>query len=135
MLPTPTRLFDTSVFIDHLRGHSRAATLLITDAVKGVHPAAFSIITDAELWVGVKTAEDDRKHRILLRNMNRLLLSLEIARVAGRLRRTYNNMQLTDALIAATALHYSLPIYTRNPKHYITVDGLEVVPYKLTKDE
>lgn len=124
----PTRLFDTSVFIDHLRGQNRVATQLILAAVKGEHPAAFSIVTDAELWAGVKTPQDDHNYRLLLGKLSRLPITLPIARLAGKYRRIHQ-INLIDALIAATAEIYALPVYTRNAEHFQRVTTITTIVY------
>jgi predicted nucleic acid-binding protein len=56
-------------------------------------------------------------------------------RVAASLRRAGRkvNARAYDAMIAATALANSLPIYTCNPNDFVGIDGLEVVPVRLRK--
>jgi predicted nucleic acid-binding protein len=41
-----------------------------------------------------------------------------------------HNMQLADALIAATALNLGLPLVTANDRHYRHVDGLEITIFR-----
>jgi tRNA(fMet)-specific endonuclease VapC len=130
-LTTPTHLFDTTVFIDHLRGQNKAATALIAKAVSGEYSAAFSILTDAELWYGVKSKEDDRTHRLLLRHLRRLPLTLLIARRAGQFRSMYRHrsLKIVDAMIAATAEHYQIPVCTYNVKDFEFITEIQVIGY------
>lgn len=37
-----------------------------------------------------------------------------------------HGMQLSDALIAATALEHGLPVFTANAKHFGPIDGLRI---------
>ncbi len=137
MLPTlqtnPTRLFDTTVFIDHLRQKNKPAEQLIIEGISGEFPAAFSILTDAELWSGVRTQEEHRKHRILLSRFQRLPFTLTIARRVGVIRRIYkekgHTVLIPDGIIAATAEHYNLPLYTRNVTHFKFIDSIVVFGY------
>jgi predicted nucleic acid-binding protein len=57
----------------------------------------------------------------------------QITAKAIELLETYHlshNMQMADALIAATALLNNLPIQTGNDKHYRFIPGLEVVVFR-----
>jgi len=131
---TAKRLFDTCVFIHHLRGKSPEATQLIRQAISGTYPAAFSIITDAELWYAVKNDSDSHAHRLLLSKLTRLPLNLTIARIAGKMRRVYRNrgLKLPDAIIAATAEYHNLPLYTTNVKDFQFISTITVMPYSAT---
>ena len=135
MLPiskTPIRLFDTTVFIDHLRGISPEATKLIMQAISGEYPAAFSILTDAELWAGVRDNKDNHAHRLLLSRLTRLNLTLSIARRAGQLRKLYKaySLHTVDALIAATAEYHNLPLYTQNFDHFKFITTIKAIQYR-----
>jgi predicted nucleic acid-binding protein len=135
MLPTlqtiPICLFDTTVFVDHLRNIPEA-TDLIMQAISGKLPAAFSILTDAELWAGVRDKDDARAHRLILSRLYRLPLTLTIARRAGELRKLYQSYspKTVDMIIAATAEHHNLPIYTHNVKDYEFVTTVKVISYR-----
>lgn len=53
--------------------------------------------------------------------MGFLIFNEEIGKKAGTYLRKYmksHNLQLGDALIAATAFYYKYPFYTLNKKHY-----------------
>jgi hypothetical protein len=130
-------LFDTTVFIHHLLGKSPEATKLITQAISGAHPAAFSILTDAELWAGIRNEEEDHVHRLLLSRLTRLPINLSIARRAGKLVNLYksHSLKLDDALIAATAEYYDIPLYTHNDKHFEFITTIKVIPYRLSSDK
>jgi predicted nucleic acid-binding protein len=41
-----------------------------------------------------------------------------------------HSLYMADALIAATAISYSLPLLTANTKHFAAVPGLEVQVFK-----
>lgn len=130
---TPTRLFDTCVFIHHLRGKSSQASALVREAVSGQSAVAFSILTDAELWAGIQGKPQDHSIRLMLSRMTRLPFTLEVARRAGTLRKIYqsNSLKLPDAIIAATAEIHNLPLYTNNFKDFSPITTITVVPYAL----
>lgn len=105
-------LVDSDVVIDHLRG---------AKPLPGV-ALSYSVITRCELFAG----RDDREmlHRLLSR-MRELTIDSSIAEHAGELKRGAQ-VPTPDALIAATALAHSLPLMTRNERHFGRVPGLEL---------
>ena len=107
-------LLDTDVFIDVLRGARR---LVVTG-----HRVAYSVITRAELFSG--RAKDEEDVRILLSPFRELDIDAAIAERAGRLARS--RVDMSDALIAATALEYGLELVTRNVRDFSGIPGLRV---------
>jgi predicted nucleic acid-binding protein len=108
-------LLDTDVLIDHLRGHRRLDL---------VDPAwRISVVTRCELFAGRNT--DEPSLRETLNQVDELPVSRAIAESAGRIRRTAQ-LDIADALIAATALDRKLPLMTRNRRHFEQVVGLEL---------
>jgi predicted nucleic acid-binding protein len=61
----------------------------------------------------------------LLARLTELDVTVEIALRAGRIRRT-TQLDVPDALIAATALEHGMPVMTRNRRHFERVAGLVV---------
>lgn len=54
-------------------------------------------------------------------------LCLAWAEVIEQVRRTGNKIQPADAWIAASALHYKMPLITHNRKDYAAVNGLTII--------
>jgi predicted nucleic acid-binding protein len=107
-------LLDTDVLIDVLRGARR---LTVTG-----HRVAYSVITRAELFSG--RAKDEEDFRILLSPFRELDVNAAIAEHAGRLARS--RVDMSDALIAATALEHGLELVTRNVRDFKGISGLRV---------
>ncbi|MEM1043338.1 MAG: type II toxin-antitoxin system VapC family toxin [Bacteroidota bacterium] len=66
----------------------------------------------------------------LLNQVYNASTELSITPVLARavsLRRQRRGLKTPDALVAATALHYGLPLVTRNTKDFGQVKGLEVI--------
>jgi predicted nucleic acid-binding protein len=121
---------DTSVLIDleHLDPESLPEEL------------AVSAITMAELAAGPHATDDrierarrqDRLQRVEA-TFQPLPFDAAAARAYGRVYasvvaagRKARGRRAVDLLIAATALAYDLPLYTRNPDDFTQIDGLEV---------
>ena len=61
-----------------------------------------------------------------------LPLDDKVAKKAIELRRTQRKLKLADAIIAATAIVYSLTLVTNNTKDFKDIQGLDIIdPHKL----
>jgi predicted nucleic acid-binding protein len=107
---------DTTILVDVLRGHPAAV-----EFVTGLQePIGISVITVAELYVGVRASEEDAI-RDLIAAIPIWLLDLGAARQGGEWRQKYgpsHNVSLVDALIAATARQHEARLATINLKHF-----------------
>ncbi len=108
-------LVDTDVFIDHLRGHSafRARKNRIF----------YSVITRCELFAGSSVDED--AVRRLLGAFAEIGLDRTVAEAAGKIRRSAG-IPLPDAIVAASAVEFGVPVVTRNRRHFERVPGLRI---------
>ena len=106
-------LFDTDVFVDHIRGARRLPDV----------DAAYSLITCCELFADREREED--AVRALLMSLREIPIDRAIAERAGRLRRG-SPMLTPDALIAATAIEHGLELVTRNLRDFEGIPGLRV---------
>lgn len=115
-------LYDSTVLIDYLRGNPivREYVQILLDQPRTV---AFSVITEAELWAGVRNRADEQRHRDVLSRMKRLTVSSRVARLGGQYYGQYRQqgLSLADALIAATAQVHKRTLVTRNAKHFKVV--------------
>lgn len=107
-------LFDSSALIDLYRG--RGAVRRYHDALLAGELAGYlSVITEAELWRGLRIGEIER-HEALLALFARLPLGSTAARQAGTWMQQYESRGLgwMDALIVATARASGLTVLTRD---------------------
>lgn len=122
-------LVDTDVLIDFLRGLPPAR-----EFIAGLpRDAAVSVLTVAELHVGVRDGDERRALDEMLATFRVLPLDDATARAGGLLRRDYgksHGVGLNDALIAATALAQGIPLVTLNVRHYPMLPVGQVIrPY------
>jgi predicted nucleic acid-binding protein len=115
----PEYLFDTTVLVDNFRGKS-VVVPFVQPILDGTATVWFSVITEAELWAGIKSPYERVRYEALLSMMKRIPVTKTIARIAGELYGTYRHqgLSLPDALIAATARVYKKTLLTRNIKHF-----------------
>jgi len=116
LMQTAGMLFDTSALIDIYRGRPvmRARYQSVVDGKLG---GDVSVISEAELWRGVKPVEVDR-HEAILSYFTLLPFDSGAARLAGGWMQRFEAQGLgwMDTLIVATAKESGLPILTRDAK-------------------
>ena len=127
-------LIDSSVAIAAER--ERGKTLSIREEF-GNQAVAMSALSVSELLHGVHRADTATRRERRLRSIEGLLgfvsvlaFDLETARIHSRiwadLTARGKPIGPHDLIIAATALAHDLPIATRNPDHFDSVEGLQV---------
>lgn len=121
-----TILVDTSVLIDHLRGHE-AARRAFADAVRQGERVVCSVVTKVEVLAGVRAGEEAVTRR-LLDALEWVAVSDALAEDAGllanRYLRSHPGVDPVDFIIAATATEMGAELWTRNVKHFPMFAGL-----------
>lgn len=113
-------VLDTDIVIDYLRGDQQAVDYLEALAKRSDVRLAVSVVTVAELYVGVRDAERARLARFL-EALDVIALTGDHARAGGLFRRRYgpsHGTDLPDALIAATAEAERAVLVTFNVRHF-----------------
>jgi len=123
-------LFDTNIFIDMLNGIREATTEL-----GSYDDPAISIITYMELLSGAVPRPRDRPIlEALLDEFSVVQLDPQITRhaisIRGNSLRIPPKIKLPDAIIAATALSYRMPLITRNGRDFSRTKIAVHIPYE-----
>jgi hypothetical protein len=117
-------LVDTSILVDHLRGHR-----LLNDVLNSESDYFISYVTAAELVHGVRNKSELEVVKSLIEQFQLDWGSETINSRALELTVGYflsNSLQINDALIAATAIEGDLALITTNTKHFDFIDGLNL---------
>lgn len=118
-------LVDSDILIAHLRGVPDARSWLREARLRS--PLGISVVTVAELTVGMRSAER-REVWALLNVMRAEPVTELVARRAGelrrRFRRSHTGIGIADYLVAATALELGAELATLNVKHFPMFDDL-----------
>lgn len=125
------KLIDTDVLIDHFHGHQAALDYIAQQLIDG-ETVGISVIVLTELLGGMRSGEEEVTERLL-----GLFEIQEVDEKIGRkaseylrqFRRSYH-LELSDAIIAATAFVYEAQVVTRNVKHYPMTDIVVITPYQ-----
>jgi predicted nucleic acid-binding protein len=125
-----TILVDTSVLIDHLRGHESARAAL-RQAIGEGQRLIGSVLTKVEVLAGVRPGEAAKTRR-LLAVLHWVAVDEALAEDAGllanRYLRSHPGVDLVDYVIAATAERERARLWTRNLKHFPMLPDL-TAPY------
>ena len=127
--PKPRALLvvDTDVLIDYLRDQADAVLFLESCA----QPLALSVVSVAELYVGVREGEERQRLDAFVAAFDSLPLEREAAVQAGLWLRQYgpsHGTGLADALIAATVADVGATLATLNRRHFPMLADV-LVPY------
>ena len=123
-------LVDTDVLIWYLRGNEKARRFL------HAHPGfSISAVTYMELVQGMSDKEELRLLRRTLHGWKTPVLPIDdtvSSRAVLYVEEHFlaHSLQLADALIAATAVEYGLPLATANVKHYRPIRELTLQPFR-----
>lgn len=121
----PSRLYDSTILIAHLRGDDRATESLLDT---GDSPAYASVVSRVEIEGGMRSGERDGVAR-LFEGIELLPATDAVARRAGaelrRFRQSHTGIDIADYLIAATALEAGFELVTLNVRHFPMFEGLQ----------
>ena len=117
-------LVDTDILIDISKGNQKAVEFLET--LEG--DVSISIVTAMEVIAGARNEKEISKIEEFLNTYKKISINKTIADSAYDFLKKHSRKGLTiaDSLIAATAKINKLAIATRNVRHFLLVDGLEV---------
>ena len=121
-------LLDSSVIVDFLRVKDKKSTLFYNFVLQK-YQIYISIITHSELFAGKSVWQTQRARNeleALFSKMQILNLDEKISEKAGYIKAAYN-INLLDAIIAATALVNKLQFATLNTKDFANIKGLKLL--------
>lgn len=123
-------IVDTDILIDVGRGDKEAVNFLrnLDEDAR----VAVSVITQMELMIGCQNKKDLRATERFLKRFDVLNLSEPISNLAVELLREYrlsHGLLIADALIAATAISFDLPLVSKNLKDYRFIERLSLLSY------
>jgi predicted nucleic acid-binding protein len=121
-------MLDSDVLIDYLRRHPAAVAF-----IQGLKQRPLlSAVSVAELYSGVRDGEERVTLDTVVGGFRVIAVTRAMAVRAGLHRRQYrksHNVQLADALIAATAEEMDAELFTLNIKHFPMLPGANA-PYQ-----
>jgi predicted nucleic acid-binding protein len=113
-------LLDTSILIDVLR-HRKQRREWLAELVRGGHTLSTTTLNIAEIYAGMRPAEESRTEA-LLGGLDLYELNGASARLAGRLKNTWarkgRTVTLSDTIVAAIAIERGCTLVTDSRKDF-----------------
>lgn len=113
-------LLDSDIVIEVLRGRDQVILAQWKIVADSSSPVLISPITIAEIGAGARDSERERISR-LFAPLTCVGIGQKIGHLAGEYLNQYrksHNLQIGDAIIAASATQTQAALWTRNRKHY-----------------
>jgi predicted nucleic acid-binding protein len=123
-------LIDTDILIDVFRGIDPAINRLQDESQTTL--LSISVVTEMELMVGCRNKSEQQKLTVFLNNYVILKINESISDQAVELLRQYrlsHGLLIPDALIAATAISFNIPLLTKNQSDYRFITEVNLLPY------
>lgn len=103
--------------------------------VDNLEPGYCSVITEAELWAGIRNRREEIRIAALLSNFQVIPLTTSVARSTGRLMRGKSSGEIkahfADAMIAASAIEMNQTILTADGRSKrVFGDSAEYLVYR-----
>ena len=123
-------VIDTDVIIWYMKGNEKAYK-----ALENSKNFFISVITYMELVQGMRNKKElnNLRRALYVWDSKILYISEEISVKAMFFVEQHflsHSIQLSDALIGATAIAYGLPILTGNDKHYKILKGMQIKKFR-----
>jgi len=116
----PSYLLDTTVIIDALNDRQNRKLLLL-DLLKQGHLLGCCPINVTEVYAGLRPREEATTEEFL-QSLQYYQITWPIARLAGLFKREYRRkgktLTVSDAIIAAVAIHHKLTLLTDNVRDF-----------------
>ncbi|TFF38915.1 type II toxin-antitoxin system VapC family toxin [Mucilaginibacter psychrotolerans] len=120
-------IFDTNILIELYHGNPQIKTKI---EVLEAETFYVSSITAAEFLVGARDKVEFSRVEKHLAKYNVIPITPDISEIFLSLFKTYSLSHrpgIADALIAATALYYQIPLFNLNKKHFQFIPGIELI--------
>lgn len=122
-------LLDTSVLIDYFRKTKKEKTFFV-ELFEKYDSFAISVVTKFEIYIGSNDLQkefwDSVFENFLIFPLTEDCIDMAVE-IQQKLKKTGEQIDFADLLIAATALFNELPIATINVKHFTRIVDLELV--------
>ena len=120
-------LCDTNIFIHAFNG--RQTTIEKLQEI-GLDQVVLSVITLMELYQGMGNKVELAQMKRKIRYYDVVDIDIATSKLAANLVESYklsHNLQIPDAIIAATAVIHQIPLYTYNIKDFAFIPGIRLI--------
>jgi predicted nucleic acid-binding protein len=122
-------LLDTCILIDNLRGEPSVYDLLVNNAKIKL---SMSTVTMMELMIGAFNKREINYIQKAFNNMDIIYIDKDISKLAEDLIREYSkshNLQIDDAMIAATSIKMDIELITYNVSDFKYIPNIKLYQF------
>jgi predicted nucleic acid-binding protein len=122
-------LCDTNIIIELFKNEKHIINEIKIIGEKSLY---ISSITAAELFYGAINKTELRKIKKRLNKIVHIPINEDINEIFENLMFEYslsNKISIPDAIIAATAIYYEIPLFTLNKKDFKFIDGIKLYEF------
>ena len=122
-------LLDTCILIDYLRGEPSVYDLLVNNAKIKL---SMSTVTMMELMIGAFNKREINYIQKAFNNMDIIYIDKDISKLAEDLIREYSkshNLQIDDAMIAATSIKMDIELITYNVSDFKYIPNIKLYQF------
>ncbi len=123
---------DADVIIEVFRKNPVALSFLTNNV--GSYEILLSAVTVAELQQGAKSKENLQQINKSLKQFIILPFDFHVSEIFSALVNKYvlsHDTDIADTIVAATCLHYQIPLLTMNQKHYKHIPNLQLIKHPI----
>lgn len=119
-------LIDSNIIIEMLNGKEGSLERILKYDPNQVY---ISVVTEWEVIAGAYDKRSQTAYQKALTRFNIIQFDKQISEHTGILLKTYglsHGLNIPDALIAATAIKFKIPLLTLNQKDFTFISGLDL---------
>ena len=123
-------LCDTNILIETYR--KNLAVISALNTIMQNDTMAISDVVRAEMLIGARNKDEMQTLLKELGQIQCLPIQSAISTLSINLLKQYrlsHNLDFHDALIAATAIHHNIKLYTLNTKDFVFIDGITLLTF------
>lgn len=123
---------DADIIIEILRKNPVAPSFLTNNI--GPYEILLSAVTVAEIQQGAQDKENLQQINKVLIQFIILPVDFHVSEIFSGLVSKYvlsHDTDIADTIVAATCLHYQIPLLTMNQKHYKHITGLQLIKHPI----
>lgn len=123
---------DADIIIEVFRKNPVALSFLTNNI--GPYEILLSAVTVAEIQQGAQNKENLQQINKFLKQFIILPVDFHVSEIFSRLVSKYvlsHDTDIADTMVAATCLHYQIPLLTMNQKHYKHIPGLQIIKHQI----
>lgn len=124
-------IYDTNIISSYLQGNPKIVNKINEIGIDNIYITPV-IYIELIRWLSVYkglTPVQRREYKKAFNSLKVLHLTRDISALAMDISVKVDSLDAPDVLIGATAVHYKIPVFTENIKHFSLIKKISIVEY------